>query len=553
MQSSGAAVQSALETAGAERMEVDFTWIAMLLSMALVGLFARVVSIPYPILLVAAGVVVGLIPGLKPPQLSPELVLYFFLPVLVYKEAFHTSWRDLHRWLRPILFLAVGLVIATIVAVAGAARLIMPEMPWTVAFVLGAIVSPTDTVAANTVLHKLHVPRRLSAILGGESLLNDATGLVALQLAMGVVISETLNWFDVGLAFVWTVVSGAGIGLLIGVLMHQAHRRIRDTAILFTLSLIAPLAAFALAAWLNASGVLAVLAVGFWVSWRFHAVQAHTRYDLYAVWRLMAFVVDAVCFLLIGIEIPRVLASVTSAMLPHYLIAGGIVTLTVIAVRLAWMFPATYVPLKVVAAFREREGGLPPRRGVFLASWCGMRGAISLAAALSVQEVIAKQQVGAWDAVIICTFCVIIGTLILQGLTLHPMIRLLGISGDANAEEEERLTRISMMQAALSRLDQLKAETRVDPVAIDHVEATYMERLRLLISAPAPVRRCSELTDKTDSLFAVEYEALQSERARLLSLRDAADINDLTHLRLQEELDMIEMRALAHTKPQASH
>jgi len=530
-------------------MEIAFTWIVMLLSMALVGLLARIVSIPYPILLVAAGLAIGLAPGFQPPPLNPDMVFFFFLPVLVYKEAFHTSWRDFHRWLRPIVFLAVGLVIATIVAVAVAARLIMPELPWGVAFVLGAIVSPTDTVAANTVLHKLHVPRRLSAILGGESLLNDATGLVALQLALGVVVSGALSWFDVGRDFVWTVVGGAGVGLLVGVLVHQANRRIRDTTILFTLSLIAPLAAFAIAYWVNASGVLAVLAVGFWVSWRFHAVQAHTRYDLYAVWRLMAFVVDAVCFLLIGIEIPRILASVTSVMLPHYLFAGGIITLTVIVVRFAWMFPATYVPLKIVAAFREREGGMPPRKSVFLASWCGMRGAISLAAALAVQEVIARQQDGAWDAVIICTFCVIIGTLILQGLTLHPMIRMLGISGDANAEEEERLTRISMMQAALSRLDQLKAETRVDPVAIDHVEATYMERLRLLITAATPVRRCSELTDKTDSLFAVEYEALQSERARLLSLRDSADINDLTHLRLQEELDIIEMRALAHTKP----
>jgi len=532
-------------------MEIAYTWIAMLLSTALVSLLARIVSIPYPILLVAAGLVIGVAPGFRAPPLNPELILFFFLPVLVYKEAFETSWRDFHRWLRPIVVLAVGLVLATIVAVAVAVKWILPELSWPVAFVLGAIVSPTDTVAANTVLHRLHVPRRLSAILGGESLLNDATGLVALQLALGVVVSGALDWFDVGRTFLWTVVGGVAIGLLVGIIVNQANRRIRDTTVLFTLSLIAPSAAFVLAHLAHASGVLAVLVVGFWVSWRFHAVEARTRYDLYAVWRLLAYIVDALCFLFIGIEIPRIVASVTSEMLPHYLYAGGVVTLAVIAVRIAWMFPATYLPLKFVAALREREGGLPKRTSVFLASWCGMRGAISLAAALAVQKVLGATQSGAWDAVIICTFCVIIGTLIIQGLTLQPLIRWMGVSGDEQSREEERLARISMMQAALTRLDELKAETRVDPSAIDHVEATYMERLRLLISEPPPVKRCHDLTDKSDSLFAVEYETLQMERTRLLTLRDGADINDLTHLRLQEELDVIEMRALAHTKLQS--
>lgn len=532
-------------------MEIAYTWIAMLLSMALVGVLARRVSIPYPILLVAAGLAIGLVPWFHPPPLNPDLILFFFLPVLVYREAFETSWRDFNRWLTTILMLSVGLVAATIVGVAFVAKWSLPDMPWSVAFVLGAIVSPTDTVAASAVLHRIHVPRRLSAILGGESLVNDATGLVALQLAIGVVASGAFDWLNVSRAFLWTVIGGVAVGLIVGYLAHEANRRIRDTTVLFTLSLVAPSFAFVAAHMLHASGVLAVLTVGFWVSWRFHAVKAHTRYDLYAVWRLMAYVVDGLCFLLIGLEIPRLVQSVESERLPDFLLAGGLVTLAVIVIRILFMFPSAHIPLRLSAKLREREGEIPAAKHLFLGAWCGMRGAVSLAAALAVPLLINAKPFPCRDELLICTFCVIIGTLVVQGLTLHPLIRWMGISGDAHAGEEERLARISMMQAALSRLDQIKAETQVDPAAIDHVEATYMERLRLLISAPSPVRRCHELTDKSGSLFAVEFETLLSERSRLLDLRDSGDINDLTHIRLQEELDMIEMRAMAHTKPTA--
>lgn len=530
-------------------MEIAYTWIAMLLSMALVGLLARRVSIPYPILLVAAGLGIGLVPWFHPPPLDPNLILFFFLPVLVYRESFETSWRDFNRWLTTILILAVGLVAATIVGVALVAKWALPDMPWGVAFVLGAVVSPTDTVAAIAVLHRLHVPRRLSTILCGESLVNDATGLVALQLAIGVVASGAFDWLNVSRAFLWTVVGGVGVGLAVGYVAHEANRRIRDTTVLFTLSLVAPSFAFVCANMLQASGVLAVLTVGFWVSWRFHAIKAHTRYDLYAVWRLMAHVVDGLCFLLIGIEIPRLIQSVESEMLPHFLYAGGLVTLAVILIRILFMYPAIYLPLRLSTRLRAREGEIPEAKSLFMAAWCGMRGAISLAAALAVPVLINSAPFPCRDELLICTFCVILGTLIIQGLTLYPLIRWMGISGDAHAGEEERLTRISMMQAALSRLDQIKAETHVDPGAISHVETTYMERLRLLINAPTPVKRCHELTEATGSLFAVEFETLLSERSRLLELRDSGDINDLTHIRLQEELDMIEMRAVAHTKP----
>lgn len=529
-------------------MDISYTWIAMLLATALVGLLARIVSIPYPILLVAAGLGIGLTPVFHPPALNPNLILFFFLPVLLYKEAFHTSWLDFARWVRPIVMLAVGLVAVTIAAVGFVAHWMLPDLPLAVGFVLGAIVSPTDTVAATAILHRLRVPRRLSAILGGESLVNDATGLVALQLAVAVVESGRFTWAEVGQEFAWTVLGGLSVGLLVGHAANEANRRIQDKTVLFTMSLVAPFVAFAGAHLLHASGVLAVVIAGFFVCWRFHTVAADTRYDLYAVWRLMAYLVDAFCFLLIGVEIPRLVQSVESEALPQLLVAGGVITATVIVVRLLAMYPAVYVPMKLFPRLARREGGPTTRGHLFLASWCGMRGAVSLAAALSVPAEVNGQPFPGRDALIICTFCVILGTLIVQGLTLQPVIRWLGIRDDSNAEEEERLARVSMMQAALSRLDQLKERSGADVEAFDHVERAYMERLRMLIHGEPREEGAAHAAGAPAHVFAVELAALEAERGRLLNLRNSSDINDLTHGRLQEELDVAEMRVKAHGK-----
>jgi CPA1 family monovalent cation:H+ antiporter len=529
-------------------MGAEYTLVAMLLALALVGLLARVVSTPYPILLVAAGMAMAIVPGLNPPPLDPNLILLFLLPVLLYNEAFHASWHDFSRWLRPIVMLAVGLVAATIAAVAVAAKLLLPDLPWPAAFILGAIVSPTDTVAANAVLHRLRIPRRLSAILSGESLVNDATGLVALQLAIGVVLSGAFHWVEVGLSFSWMVVGGVSVGLLVGLLAKLANHMIKDTTILFTLSLVAPYAAFTLAHVMHASGVLAVVTAGFYVAWHIHTVPADTRYELDAVWRLMAYIVDALCFMLIGTEIPRMMDGAPAERLTDLLVAGGLITLTVIAIRFAWIYPTALLPLWAVPRWRKREGGYPASSSLLLASWCGMRGAVSLAAALSVPLTANGVAFPGRDAIIFCTFCVILGTLIAQGLTLQPLIRWLGIRDDVNEREEERLARVSMIEAALSRLDQIKAQPGADPAAVDHVERTYLEHLRMMVTSNRAAPHMQPPLDGPANIFSVELAAMRAERDRLLSLRNKADINDRTHDRLQEELDLAEMRARTREK-----
>lgn len=514
----------------------------MLTALAVVGVLTRRMSTPYPVLLVIAGAMITLIPGVRPPPLDPNLILLFFLPPLLYKEAFHASWHDFMRWLRPILMLAVGLVAATALCVGLVTKALLPELPWPVCFILGAVVSPTDTVAAMAVIHRLRVPRRLTAVLGGESLVNDATALVALQLAIGVTLSGAFSWLGVGGEFAWTVVAGVAIGLGVGVLANLVNRTVRDTLVLFTCSIITPYVAFACGHAVHASGVIAVVVAGFFVSWRMHQVEADTRYQLYTVWRLVAHVIDGLCFLLVGVELPRLFSTHMSYDVPRVLAAGAWITLVVVLIRVVWIIPSAYVPTYFAKGLREREGGFPPIRTVLLASWCGMRGAVSLAAALSVPMMAGGEPFPGRDIIIACTVCVIIGTLVVQGLSLQPLIRMLGIRDDGDEGEEDRLARISMIQAALSRLDQIRERPGSDPAALDHVETGYMERLRLLIDGQirsAPGER------PHPHLFEIELEALQAERERVLSLRDRSNINDQTQTRLQEELDVSEMRLRA--------
>ncbi|MBL8878714.1 MAG: Na+/H+ antiporter [Phycisphaerales bacterium] len=527
------------------RMHTAYTLIIVLLTVAVIGSVARLVSIPYPILLTIGGTCLSVIPGFHAPPLDPDLILFFFLPPLLYKEAFHTSWHDFLRWIRPILMLSIGLVALTMFAVGASAMALFPLMAWPVALALGAIVSPTDTVAANSVIHRLRVPRRVSAIVGGESLVNDATGLVALQITIGVIVSGHFAPANVAGAFLWTTLAGMGVGLAVGWIAHRVNRAIRDTTVLFTSSLIAPYAAFAGAHALHGSGVLAVVVAGFFVSWRIHVVSAETRHELYTVWRLVTYVIDAVCFVLIGIEVPRLIAAAPERSLGEWFFAGAFITAVVIAVRIVWMFAAAYGPLMLFRRLREREGGLPTWRNVLLASWCGMRGAVSLAAALSVPAVVNSEPLAARNLLIFCTFCVICGTLLVQGLTLTPLIRLLGIRDDEHEAEEERLARISLIQAALSRIDDLRREQNIAAGTLDHVETNYMERLTALIQKAAAAAEPTRTADVPTNVFDVELRAIEAERERLLDLRDSARINDMTQSRLQEELDVQEMRLRA--------
>jgi CPA1 family monovalent cation:H+ antiporter len=495
---------------------------------------ARRLRTPYPILLVLAGLAVALVPGIPRLPLDPDLILVFFLPPLLYADTFDTSWYDFRRWLRPIVMLAVGLVACTILTVGVVAKWCFPELPWAGCFILGAIVSPTDTVAAQAVIQRLRLPRRVTAILGGESLVNDATGLVGVQVGVAVALSGAFDLGGTALTFAWVGGLGIAAGAAAGVAFALLNRRVHDTRALFALSLLCPYAAYAAAAALAASGVLAVVVAGFIVSWRINHIPPASRVPLFNAWQLLAFLLNGFCFVFIGMEAPHLLRELDGAR--GWLLAGAAaVAGTVIATRALWCFPGAYLPLLLSRRLREREGGYANWRFVALTSWCGMRGVVSLAAALALPRAVAGgAPFPGRDLIVFCTMVVIAATLLVQGSTLLPLIRLLGIREDDQHANEARVAREAVLKAGIARLDAFCSEHSC-PLAVHHLRQAMADQLSALQEHDIAERELASRRVAVSKEVQAAVLAVQAEE--LLRLRDHELINDITYVELQLELD----------------
>jgi CPA1 family monovalent cation:H+ antiporter len=508
--------------------------IALLGLIGLAAVIAPKVKIPAPVLLVVAGIVWALTPGLAPPEIDPHIILSVFLPPLLYSDAWRASWHDFRRWLRPILSLAIGLVAFTIACVGIAAKWAMPDLPWAVCFMIGAMVSPTDTVAIHAVLGRLRVPRRFTAIVGGESLINDATGLLGVQLASIVVLTGVFEASGIAIEFLRISVLGILSGVAVGLLAIAINARLRGTAILFVFSLVAPYLAFGLAEAFGASGVLAVVIAGFVASWRIDLIAAESRVELTADWDVLVFIFNGVMFLFVGLEIPHRLGAdpaTTNSLLRFGLIVGA----TVVVARLVWFWPAAYIPLWLFPRLRAKEGGYPPPRAVVLASWCGVRGAVSLAAALSLPLTLpGGTPFPGRVAVEMAVLVTIVVTLIGQGSTVGPLLHLLRIPADPTTEAETRTAREAMLAAGIERLDAFCSD-RSCPIAVYRYRDVMTDRLAVL--------REEEESERTNAAQRLEVSrdvrraVWKAESDALLRLRDAGEINDRDHQDLQLELD----------------
>ncbi len=514
----------------------------VLLTVLAVGhLISLRVRAPVPVILAILGAAVAWIPGLPREPLDPNLILFLFLPPLLYADAFDSSWTDFRRWLRPILMLAVGLVLFTTVVVGVVAHAVLPQMPWPVCFILGAIVSPTDTVAVQAIIERLHVPRRITAILGGESLVNDATGLLGVQIGVAVLLSGAFQAKSVVLQFAWIAGGGVAIGLAAGVLFALINRSVREPRVLFVLSLVSPYTAFIVAHHLGTSGVLAVVIAGFVVSWRIHTVPPTARVELYAAWKMLVFVLNGSCFVLIGLEAPKLFLETKIAAGSEVLRAALLVTAAVIGSRILWVLPWAYLPLIFAPKLRQREGGYPHWKGVALVSWCGLRGVVSLAAALSLPRVIDGSPFPARAAAVACTVIVILVTLIVQGLTLEPLVHLLGIPSDEDSEAEVLKAREAVLAAGIARLDAYCSETSC-PVSVHHWREAMADELATLREEDEEELRLAKARVEVSN--EVRREVAQAEEEALLKLRDSGVINDKTYLDLQLELDRQNMEGM---------
>jgi|KBSMisStaDraftv2_1062788.scaffolds.fasta_scaffold17435_2 CPA1 family monovalent cation:H+ antiporter len=514
----------------------------LLLAIAALLVAAPALHVPYPILLVLGGLALGFIPGVPTLQLPPELVLIAFLPPLLYSAAFFTSLRELRENIRPIGTLAIGLVLATMTAVAVVAHALVDDMSWGAAFVLGAVVAPTDPLAASSIMHRLGVPRRAITIVEGESLVNDGTALVLYRVAVTAVVAGTFSVWEASWRLVWSVVGGVAIGLIVGFLVAFVRRRIDNPPVEVTIALITGYLAFIPANAAQASGVLAVVTAGIYLGWRTPELTSfQTRLSGSAVWEIFTFVINAVLFALIGLQLPSILDALTGYAGTKLVWWGVLVTGTVVVTRLVFVPVFTYLPKRIGGSFGGNNPAPPLNRSMIVA-WAGMRGAVSLAAALAVPLTTnGGSSFPQRDLIVFLTFCVILGTLVFQGLTLPMLISVLGVEADHLDEKEEAKARIKAADAAIARLSELESE--------DWVRDDTAERLRGLYGFRR--NRFASRFDRDDdgaieeqslSYQRLRRELLDAERSELVNLRREGVISSDVERRLHRDLDLEDAR-----------
>jgi monovalent cation/hydrogen antiporter len=525
----------------AER-ELDLVLLGVLAAVSLLLILAYHTRVPYPIMLVVGGALIGFLPGIPNVELKPELVLVLVLPPLLYAAAFFSSLRDLRDNLRPIGLLAIGLVIATTIGVAVVAHAVVEGMSWEAAFVLGAVVSPTDPVAASAIASRLGAPRRFVTIVEGESLINDSTALIAYKFAVAAAVSGSFSLAEAGGRFLLNAVVGIAIGLAVGWLVAQVRRAIDDAPTEIAISLVTPYFAYLPAEALGVSSVLAAVTTGIFLGWRSpQLITPSTRIQIYAVWEIVQFVLNAALFLLVGLQLPSVLDGISAVPTDSIVLYAVAVSAAVIVVRFLWVFPATYIPRFLSERLRTRDP-YPPWQQPAILAWTGMRGAVSLAAALAIPQAIdSGAPFPQRDLIIFLTYAVIAATLILQGLTLPMAIKLLGVEDDGSIAQRESKARLLAARAAIERIDELRAEEWVREETADRVRAMYDFRIR---------RFSARFDDEDDGAIdarSYQYqrlvrELLEAQRAEIIRLRNQGKINDDIMHRIERDLDLEDTR-----------
>jgi len=502
---------------------------------------ARKLAIPYPILLVIGGLVLSFVPGLPTIHLDPDLVFLVFLPPLLWAAAYFTSWRDFRANARPITLLAVGLVLVTTAAVAGVAHAALPGLGWAEAIVLGAIVSPPDAVSATAIVKQLHLPRRGVTILEGESLVNDATALVLYRTALVAAVSGTFELSNSVMDFFLAASMGIAVGIIVGIVSCWVLRLTEDSFSEIAITLLAPYIAWVLADQVQASAVLACVTGGLYLRQHFSAIVAPiTRIQARAVWDLLVFLLNGIIFILIGLQLDTLREAIPSSQLASLTVIGILVSTTAIVVRLIWVPIAAWLPRFLSSSLRARDP-MPPWSNLLILGWSGMRGVVSLAAALALPFTTAAGAPFPFRAeIILMAFMVILVTLVLQGLSLPLLIRLLNLAEDRTIEYEERKARERAAMAALELLDTVADEGWPVPDHIEQLRVHYSRRLQRNVNLDAPGAECTK--EVTKAFRRLRHETLTAERLAVISLRNDDVISDEILHRLEHELDVEALR-----------
>ncbi|MEU5607847.1 Na+/H+ antiporter [Streptomyces sparsogenes] len=507
---------------------------------------ARRTPVPAPLLLVAAGLVASYVPGVPEYTLDPHIVLPLVLPPLLHTAALESSYLDLRANLRPVALLSIGYVLFATLAVGWIAYLLIPGLPLTAALVLGAVIAPPDAVAATAIARRVGLPSRLTTVLQGESLVNDATAITAYKVALAAAVGEGATWTGGLREFAIAAIGGVGVGLILMVPLHWLRTHLRDPLLQNTLSLLIPFVAYGAAEQVHASGVLAVVVVGLYLGHHSWQVDFATRLQESAVWKMIAFVLESAVFALIGLQLPVVLRGLGEYGAGEAAWYAVMLFLVVVGVRFLWVFPATFLPRALSRRVREREPETDWTAPVVV-GWAGMRGVVSLAIAFSIPATVhGGHPFPSRNLVLFLTFTTVIGTLVIQGLTLPPLIRWLPLPGrDAQAQTlVEAQAQNEASRAAESRLEELLADERNTlPQPLADRLRTVLERRRNAVWER--LGGVSEVTgESADDIYRrLAREVISAEREVFVRLRDARRIDDEMLRTLLRRLDLEEAAA----------
>ncbi|MET0636309.1 MAG: Na+/H+ antiporter [Chitinophagaceae bacterium] len=431
--------------------------LSLLFTISMLTMASSRVNIPYPIFLVIGGILISLVPGIPNISLDPELVFLIFLPPLLYAAAWNTAWKDFWRLRRPITMLGFGLVIFTSAAVALLSHAIIPDFPLAYGFLLGGIISPPDAVAATSVLQGLNAPKRVVTILEGESLVNDAASLIVFRFAVAAILTGHFEVLSAAQTFFVVALMGIAIGLAIAMVVFAFHRYLPTTPVIDAgITLITPYIMYVAAEHFHYSGVLSVVTGGLFLTYHSHRLFSYeSRLNVLSIWQTLIFLLNGFVFILIGLELPIIMNGLGSYSVTEAIIYALIISLLTIVVRIIWVFPGAYLPRLLVKSIREKEEN-PGWRAIFLVAWSGMRGVVSLASALAVPLTLTTGEAFPHrNLILFITFVVIIITLVLQGLSLRPLIRILGIQEKEqdSAHIKSLLLRVQLAETVLSFID----------------------------------------------------------------------------------------------------
>jgi monovalent cation/hydrogen antiporter len=518
---------------------------ALFISAALLNSIANWLKVPYPIPLVIGGLLLGLLPGMPDIRLDPDLVLLVFLPPLLYQAAFFYDLRSLRNDARVIALNSIGLTLATAGAVGVAAHEVI-DLPWAVAFALGAIVSPTDPAAATAIMRRVGAPRRMVNILEGESMINDAAALVTYKVAVAAAIGEGVSGSHTVLQFLGDAAGGIGIGFVVGYAIAEVRKRVSDVNTELTISLFSAYGAFIPADQLGVSGVLAVVTCGLVLGFRAPEIASpESRMQGFALWSILTFLLNATLFILIGLQLPTIVDGLSGEPTGQVIGYAALVIAVVIAMRFAWTNVMT-----VLIRTLDRRPSQIARRGTWqlrvIGSWSGMRGAVSLAAALALPLTTnSGEPFPGRDLIQFITFALILVTVVGQGLTLPWLIRRLGLIEDGTEEEHEELkARLAIARAALERVEELEGAEWTRDETIERVRALYNFRQRRFRARAGKVEQDGDeaIEDRSLAYQRLMHEIYAAQRSALVDLQRQRRISADVMRRVERELDLEESR-----------